>query len=84
MRIVFFVAVFNKDFPDNLPVIVGNYISVLQKVKNTGGFVVAVPPCPVAMKENHFYKQRFCKRFYGAFLPKKIEQVFIVPKFKPS
>ncbi len=84
MGVVLFVAVYDADFADYLPVVVGDYKPVLQQVQNACRLVVAVAPCPVSVAENHFYAKRRADRICGALLAQKAEKAVRVPGLESS
>ena len=82
MRIIFFVAVYDADFPYNLPVVVCDNKAVLKQVQDACRLVVAVASCPVSVAENHCYTNRSVDWFGGAFLVQKAKKAVGVPGFK--
>ena len=82
MRIIFFIAVYDADFADNLPVVVCYNKAVLKQVQNACRLVVAVASCPVSVAENHFYTKWRVYWFCGAFLVQKAKKTVGVPGFK--
>lgn len=82
MRIIFFIAVYDADFADNLPFVVCDNKAVLKQIQYACRLVVAVASCPVSVEENHFYAKWRVYWFCGTFLVQEAKKTVGVPGLK--